>query len=489
MKQNHLIVIAILLLPAQTFGQEVDYLAVVRGYADAMLEHGRDTYGAQESPAFIAAMDRHTLAMLDGDALERVLSIPREEWGIRPHDRALFGANPMHDQNLYQVLYALSAVTGEPRYATEADAALRWFFERCQSPATNLFCWGEHLSWDFRNEARYSYSSDVGTHEFYRPWVLWERSFALAPEPCAGYARGLWEHQIGDHATGNYSRHSAYERHGPGTNSEYPRHGGFYIATWSQAYRQTQDPIYLKAIETVVDYFESRRSPASGALPCESNKRSMGKRIWPESNLSLAIDLWDGAQHVPDALAGKMRETARKADKTFLLMAHDLTQGGPGFVKTAHVDTLVAEGAYTRTWATGYGDATDAQIANLSLLRHGQVGIAPYRHLVMGAAARYLDSEPDTAIPLYPGAVGDAIELMLGVHDLTGEQRYLDRADHFARQAIDIFFTDSPLPKASSQHDHYEAITRGDTLAMELLKLWAVKVGQADEIRLTWNER
>jgi hypothetical protein len=29
-----------------------DYLAVVRGYADAMIEHGRDHYGEQSSPLF-----------------------------------------------------------------------------------------------------------------------------------------------------------------------------------------------------------------------------------------------------------------------------------------------------------------------------------------------------------------------------------------------------------------------------------------------------
>ena len=46
-----------------------------------------------------------------------------------------------------------------------------------------------------------------------------------------------------------------------------------------------------------------------------------------------------------------------------------------------------------------------------------------------------------------------------------------------------------PLPKASSLHDHYEAITRGDTLVMALLNLWAAKTRPDLDLGLTWSER
>ena len=122
---------------------EHDYMRIVRAYADAMIEHGRDRYGEAESPLFATTLDRGTLALR-----------PAGTWigngpGMRSHDRMLFCANPMQDQNLCQVLYALAELTGEKRYADEADAALKWFFEHCQSPATGLMAWGEHLGWDF----------------------------------------------------------------------------------------------------------------------------------------------------------------------------------------------------------------------------------------------------------------------------------------------------------------------------------------------------
>ena len=44
-----------------------DYLRVVQDYADAMLTHGHDVYGAERSPLFAEALDRTTMRMLETD--------------------------------------------------------------------------------------------------------------------------------------------------------------------------------------------------------------------------------------------------------------------------------------------------------------------------------------------------------------------------------------------------------------------------------------
>lgn len=464
-------------------------LAAARAYANTMIYAGRDRYGEVHTPLFAAALDRRTLSLLEGDRLEAVRGIPREEWGIRNGDRALTGANPMHDQNLYQILYALGALTEEPNYANAADDALAWFVTHAYSPTTHFLAWGEHLSWDFREEKAFHASGgDVGTHEYFRPWELWPKTFALAPEAAARYATAVWEHQIGDHETGAFSRHGGYTQHRTGRDSEYPRHGGFYIATWAQAYHATKDPQYLHYTKTLVGYFEGRRNAKTDALPAESASRSKGMTVWPSSNLSLAIDLTRSLSLVPDDTAALMKRCAEKVDTTYLALDHDLSKGGRGFAKNAHIETLKGT-AFSRPWATGYGDATDAQVANYCLLRYAQRPLDGYKELALAAAERYLDSAPDTSIPLYPGALADAIELMIGCHQVTGDARYLDRADYFAGEALRIFFHDSPLPRASAQHDHYEAITHGDTLAMELLKLWAVRNKPELVDQLVWNER
>ncbi|MHC4477729.1 MAG: hypothetical protein ACYTEL_18955 [Planctomycetota bacterium] len=466
-----------------------DYLRLVKRYADALLEHGRDTYGTVNSPLIASALDRKSLTLITED-LGRIQ-------GIRNGDRSLYGANPMHDQDLYQVLYALTVATGDRKYAREADDALKWFFENCQSPATGLMAWGEHIGWGFKTETLAFARGD--NHEFFVPWVLWDRAFEMAPEACATFAKGLWDHQIHEHS-GNFSRHASWKEHRTGTQNEYPRHGGFYIATWAEAYKRskhptlrTKDPTFTKAIETLVDYFEAHSSKETGAIPCSSNPGRI-HIMWPESNLSLAVDLWDGAEKVPDDLARKMRQRALKTDKVYLSLAHDFTPKGKGFVAGAHVDTLerFTEGAWTDTaiWATGYGKATDAQIAMLCYLRYQQVKMDGYRKLVLDAGSRYLYTEPDTSITLYPGSMAESIFLLLACYKLTGGDFYLNRAEYFANQAIDIFLEGgSPLPKASSAHDHYETITGGDDLMMALLDLWAAKTQPSQELKLIYEHR
>lgn len=462
-----------------------EYLKAVRAYADALLERGRDTYGRVHSPLIAATLDRKSLKLFDGEGLKKIRSIPRAAWGIRAHDRVTTGANPMHDQNLYQILYALTEITGEKRYAAEADRTLKWFFEHCQSPKTGLMAWGEHIGWDFVKDGVAG-----NTHEYFRPWVLWERSFQLAPGACARFARGVWEHQIGDHKRGNFSRHARWDRHGPGRNSEYPRHGGFYIATWAAAYEKTKDAVFLRAIETLVDYFDGRRSPQSGAIPAESHSRSKGLTAWPPSNLSLAVDLWAGAAKVPGPLAKKMRASAAKTDEVYLKIQHDLSPKGKGFVGSAHTHTLNPTGYGKGAWGAGYGVGGDAPVANLCLLRYRQVKRDGYRTLALAAAARYLRSDPDTRLALHPGTFGHVIQLLLAAHELTGEERFGARADRLAKMAIELFLPDgSPLPKATSKHGHYEAITLGDTLMMALLQLWAAENRPDRKPRLVFNDR
>ncbi len=459
-----------------------DYLQVVRAFADVMIREGRDSYGDVYSPLFAAALDRKTLKLPSG--------APPDIPGIRKNDRTLTGANPMHDLNLYQMLYGLTKITGDARYAAAADETLAWFFKHCQSPATGLFAWGEHLGWDFEREAP---PAGRDTHEFYRPWVLWNRAFDLAPEAAQRFAMGVWRHQISDHEKGLYSRHASYAKHKPGRGTEYPRHGGFYIATWAAAYERSKAPKLLEAIETLVGSYEARRNKQSGAIPAYTG---LPEQLWPASNLSLAVDLWDCAEVVPAELADKMRACGSRTDEVYLKMAHDLSPGACGFITFGLTSTLEPGDPrkgkrrhFTDTWATGYGEATDAQLALLCLMRYRQVKLQKYEELALAAGERYLKSEPNTSIALYPGSMGDAVALMLALHRLTGDAKYLDRAEHFGKRAVEIFFDGSPLPRASSEHDHYEAITRADLLAMELLDLWAIRNRPKLDLGFVYPER
>ena len=495
---RNLPLLLILLLPVscQTI-EHSEYLDRVENYADALLEHARDTYGAETSPLIATTMIRETMALPEGEKLEALLSLERESWGIRSHDRMLTGANPMHDQNLYQILYALTELTGNERYAEEADLTLKWFFEQCQSEQTGLMAWGEHIGWDFNTETTIE-KRQRHNHEFYRPWIFWDKCFDLSPQPCVDFASGLWYHQIHDRKTGEFSRHALYDRHGTGTQNQYPRHGGFFIATWAKAYEKTGDTVYLKAIEVIHDFYDRNRNSTSGAIPGEvDNPRSNNLLLWPQSNLGLAIDLWDAAPKLPAELSDKLTEMALEIDEIYLKIPHDLSPEGAGFVVNGNAETLAAEDVrqrnnriYTDRWTTGYGQSTDANVANVCMLRFRQTGNEGFRKLVLASADRYLDTEPVMDFPIYPGSLGDVIHLVLNAYELTRDVVYLDRAHHFARMALEMFFDESsPLPKASSRHGHYEAITRADNLMMELLRLYMVSNNYEIQSGLVYLER
>lgn len=430
-----------------------------------MIEHGRDIYGNEPSPLFAEALDRHTLKMLAGEELKKAKALTFEEWLIRTNDRMLTGANPMHCQNLYQVLYALTEITGEQRYASEADASLKYFLEHCQG-SSGLFYWGEHAGWDMVKDAPIK----SNTHEYFRPWVLWDRCWELAPDACKKHALGLWTHQITDQETGLYSRHAYIEgeKRYP-SDAPYPRHGGFYVETWAKAYQHTQDATFLKAIETMVDCQERLRT--TGGMVTGGNLKSPGTR--KAHDVSFAISLWQAAALLPEPLAEKLRRTASIND----LPPTDDVQP---VMKSLNI------------WSGGYGGAGGqiAGPANLFLLRHHQSQPEKYRERVLTVANIHLTRPVMLSFALHPDIFGKVIYLLLGAHELTGDPSYLAKAGELADRSIELFLPDaSPLPKASHQHNHYEAVTRSDSLMMALLQLWAAHQNPPRKLPLIYTDR
>jgi hypothetical protein len=79
---------------------------------------------------------------------------------------------------------------------------------------------------------------------------------------------------------------------------------------------------------------------------------------------------------------------------------------------------------------------------------------------------------------------------MLNAHEVTSEDEYLQEAERLARRGIELFLNDGcPLPKASHMHDHYEAVTNGDTLMMAFLKLWLVQKRPGSNVALVFTDR
>ena len=471
-------------------GAATNLLAVVRRYADTMIERGRDTYGSQKSGLLLSALDRTTLGLLQVR--------PAPPGGIRRGDRPgrpwveMNGANPMLDQNLLRVFYTLSEITGDARYAKVADEELTWFFNHTMSPKTSLLPWGEHLSWDVVHDVPISGGEEM-MHEFARPWVLWDRCFALAPEASMKFALGLWEHQIANHKTGGFDRHAPYFEHGPVDGKDFARHGAFYIGTWCYAWKYREkagepgnaspltpsvsppsgkgvggtgegsveasvsnsdtNHVFLRAIEAILARFERKRVQKDGSL---------ATTLGP-------LDLEIAAAMVPEPLASRLRGFAAKEDELILADIEKQFAGGTN--------------VYTPPkWQNGYSAGTLSSTAMFCLGRYEQTGKAAYRDLLVNIAGRYLGSRPDEDVDAWPQSFAHVISAQVAAHRLTKDAAFLEQARQFAGMAVDVFWQDNPLPRASKQTGHYEAITGADSLALALLEVHAATSGLTNRI-------
>jgi len=436
---------------------------VVYGYANTMLERGRDTYGPHKSGLFLSALDRKTLSPLK--------IRPPAPAGIREEDRPaapgqpLLGANLHLDQNLLRLLYFLKGLSGEDRYPQAADDALKWFLKNTQSSGTGLLPWGEHLCWDVMTDQVAS-GHPQPVHEFARPWLLWDNCFELAPEQSRKFALGLWNSQIADHKSGAFDRHANFHKSSPQAGMDFARHAGFYIRTWAQAYAHTKDNTFLKAIDVLLTRYEKKRHPETGLLELKSGSPMAHSVL----SLSLAIDCDGAARRVPEPLRTRLTRFAARQDEIFCSLPHRL-KDKKGFAMEFDLATGKSNGSYSSLWDARYGAYTTAAVAMMCVSRYENTGRIGYRKLLIATADAYMDSLPGKDDDAWPMTFGHAISVELAAFRATASEDYHKRAFKLGEIAVEKFFGDSPLPRASLKTDHYESITGADTLVLALAEL------------------
>jgi hypothetical protein len=443
------------------------FISVVYGYADAMLQHGRDSYGPQKSGLLLSALDRQTLAPLEARP-PAPAGVP-EESRPGPRGKPLFGANPQMDENLLRLLYFLKGLSGEDRYAQAADEQLRWFLRSAQSADTGLLPWGEHLSWDVMADqlacglaTRCAGAPPI--HESARPWMLWDRCFALAPQQSRRFALGLWEQHVVDHETGALRCRARLDRAASGPATDCPRHAGFSIRTWAEAFAHTQDTTFLKAVGVVLGRYEHTRR--GGVQPAGPNAGAFSPCDW----LSLAIDCDGAARKVPEPLRTRLAAFAAREDEVFCRLPHDL-EHRRGFAADFDLAAAEPDVLYTPLWEARRGRHTTAAVGMMCVSRYENTGRVGYRKLIVAAADAYLDSLPGDQIDAWPMTFGQAISLELAAFRVTARREYHVRAFRLGEIAVEKFFAGSPLPRASLKSNHYESSTGADTLALALAEL------------------
>ena len=485
-----------------------DYKAIAKAYADFMIDHGRDVYGKLHSPVFVTAMDRKTAQVFKHGHVPypHVIAKPyapglRRDHKMRPQDRTYSGANPLEDLPLYGLLYRLSELTGDTRYAAEADKSIDWFLANAQSPATGLYSWGSHMYWDVhRDQPIYANTGrpngGYGGHEYNYVWPYWERN----PEALKRFAHGLWNHQIADQKTGRFSRHALYHKHGPGRELfEFPQMGSCIIDIWARQFGRGGDPEMKQAIQTLLKFYRSLRDPRTGAMAWCSAKGADRREVASLSmNLAMATTVQDAAAFVQKrdpALAEEMRTFVRFIDDEYLSNAYDkiLDVAGKGILTwyaladrrcmakgftppPDGVDASVgfplktsdgkpaASLYYLTPWFPGRSYAEFALLLRDRLQRCEDKHKPTYHRALLDVANIYMTIQPEVQFALYPDNISDVVELLRDAHKITKNVAYLHRADHMMRLGVRLFFDDtSPLPKITNFDDWYESSLKNES--------------------------
>lgn len=466
-----------------------DYIAIAKEYAETMIREGRDRYGETHSPIFTSALDRETHRMFEPGRLPCDTSVGHLR--IIHVKRPSSGSNPQDHGPLYVLLYRLSEYTGDPHYAEAADDAIRWFFENTRSAKTDLLAWGEHMYWcphrDRAGTSRGWYHEALHTSD--GSFTSWDEVLRAAPEALGAYARGVWKHQIYDHETGDFGRHTDYRRHSPERLGGILRHAAYYMEIWAWEYKRSRDPEMLEALGVMREYMERLRHP-DGSVPPNNFDTSEAARAkyrpyltrvrtdyTATLELQTSVYLYNAARLISSydsELAGRLRESVRQTDEAFLSLPHEIASRGFIVSLDQHDDIDTAH--YAEQWPGRTPHRHNAAIASrchqLSLLTPDEEHRQRFEKLVVEAADTYLESAPDPSDLIHPSAFWGGIRLMLNAHALTGESKYLERADYFGRLAVDMFFDSaSPLPKVTNKHDWYEAYTGGPALVESMFEL------------------
>jgi hypothetical protein len=261
----------------------------------------------------------------------------------------------------------------------------------------------------------------------------------------------LWEHQIANHTTGGFDRHAPYFEHGPVDGKDFARHAGFYISTWCYAWKNTTNDVFLKAIETLLARFERKRVQKNGSLVAT---------IGP-------LDCEVAAAMAPEPLSTRLKTFAKKEDELTLAELRKQAHGGSNAPPK---------------WQSGYASGTIASSAMFCLGRYEQTGEPEFRDWLLRIADQYVGARPEEDVDVWPMSFGHILSTQVAAYRFTKNSVYLEEAQKLARLAVEIFWQDNPLPRASMQTDHYETITGADSLALALLEVHAVSAGLTNKI-------
>ncbi len=239
-------------------GDYMPWRAYVIECVDTLIEHGRDEYGPIHTDMLMSIIDVDTLR-----------SPPQPLWldtvayyePGRAHRRSMRGSNFWYDQATIRVMYALTELTNDPKYADAADGYIRAVYQHAVKD-NGLIVWGTHIYYDAYADKPAGDGDGHGPHETLVYHAQWPQLYRVEPEATRRAVDAIWEWHVVDHQTGQHNRHDDKQ-----VGCDFAFSGGAFAQANAAMYQQTQEQQYLDRAKTIANWHWRHRHPDTLLVP------------------------------------------------------------------------------------------------------------------------------------------------------------------------------------------------------------------------------
>ncbi|MEN6384554.1 MAG: hypothetical protein ABFD79_05090 [Phycisphaerales bacterium] len=235
------------------------YLSPVKTCLDNMIQFGRDSYGPVKSPIFVSILDVNSRT-----CPQNPLEL-EEKWRvIRRERRNPAGANLLEDQPLLNTMYAVSAITGDKKYAAEANSCIEYYLKNLVDKKGFIW-WGWHRHYDVYEDKMTGH--EANWHEVQANInVLWPQLWNINSQAVKNEIEATWQWQVFDKNKGEINRHDDGCR-----GCDFTLTAGNIIEGFAFMYTQTKDPNWLSRAKLVANYYWNLRDQNTNLIPERPN--------------------------------------------------------------------------------------------------------------------------------------------------------------------------------------------------------------------------
>lgn len=463
------------------------WIAIVQAHLDRLISQGCDVYGATSTPMWMASLTPQTGRYPEDDARP-------PEIGKRVYRNidAPRGSSFYWDQPSITAAYALTAITGEARYAQDADAYVSAFLERCVAP-NGIFLWGNHYYYDaFQDVVLRFHGEETPVpvdpqtergelHEIRPIPPVWSIFWRLDPTATERAIRAAVAGHLVNPETGEFNRHAEGE-----TGCAFLEAGGILVETLAWLYAQTGDVALLADADTMVAYSLRHRGAETGLL---ENNPTWSR--WDKVTSTTEVGHWAGmllraAELVGDDRpeAAAWRAAADRVMRPWLRYGYDagaqryygrlaVTDGSPVLGPKV---TPYQPGDYSDLWEPLFPTHDyPMAFAEACLTLYRRTGDALYRDACdrwVRILARDLPARQGRGA--YAEHYGRCLHYLLGYADVFDDYGARSLAHRVAEESLSVLFVgdaDGGMFRGHPGEDRYDAVDGVGFLLLALLWL------------------